>query len=92
MTDLVPTNEIEAIVGIARHPSYHFGRNSTGDEKIYILHSQECLDREADLRDCPFSVALDAGVEESDWTGDRANRPLRLELWHGMLIPAELAP
>lgn len=59
MTDLVPTDEIEGIVGAARHPTEHIGRRV--GQTFYILHSRECLDGGVDLRECVYSVALDRG-------------------------------
>lgn len=64
MTDLVPADEIEAIVGVARHQSKHFARAVSAERKVYILHSQGCLDDEIDLRDCPYSLALDRGIDD----------------------------
>lgn len=60
MTDLVPTNQIELIVGLPRHPTRHFGR-AVG-ARFYILHSKECKDSGIDLRDCAYSRALDRGL------------------------------
>lgn len=62
MSDLVPADDIERIVGAARHPSEHRGRAVSAEQRVYILHSEHCRDTTPDLRDCPYSLALDAGV------------------------------
>lgn len=78
MTDLVPADEIEAIVGIKRHQSQHYARAVSTEQKVYVLHSRGCLDdvdsidpeMRRDLRDCPFSLALDNGINVGHWTED----------------------
>lgn len=78
MSDLVPTDEIEAIVGVKRHQSEHIARAVSAEQKVYILHSQGCLDDitsddpewQRDLRDCPFSLALDRGIDKDNWPED----------------------
>lgn len=67
MTHLVDPAEIERLVGARRDPTTHLGRAVSEDENFYILHSQECLDSGIDLRDCMFSVALDAGIDSDTW-------------------------
>lgn len=63
MTDIVDSSEIEDIVGTSRHPILHYGR--VVDESFYIMHSQYCLDKGEDLRECAFSKALDTGIVHS---------------------------
>lgn len=65
MTDLVDQTEIEQIVGHKRMRVTHLGRAVSETETFYILHSQKCRDNmdRNDLRDCPFSLALDKGVD-----------------------------
>lgn len=63
MTDLVPADQIERIVGIERHPTQHYARLSRTDQSIYILHSAACRDSGIDLRYCPLSQALDYRFE-----------------------------
>ena len=73
MTELVDPEVIESVVGMTRHDTIHFGRAVTTDERFYILHSRECRDDTADVRDCPFSLALDhgiMGVPGVDWATD----------------------
>jgi hypothetical protein len=63
MTDLVPADQIERIVGIERHPTLHFGRAVADTETFYILHSRKCKDSGLDLRQCKFSLALDQSLD-----------------------------
>lgn len=78
MTDIVPHDEIEAIVGVNRHPWQHWAKAVSAEQKVYILHSQGCLDditssdptQQRDLRDCPYSLALDLGIDLDDWAED----------------------
>lgn len=68
MTNLVDPATIESIVGVPRHPTQHWARAKERDNlgrwhhRVYILHSQACVDSGIDLRDCPYSLALDNGV------------------------------
>ncbi|GAS98814.1 uncharacterized protein RMCC_5779 [Mycolicibacterium canariasense] len=67
MTDHVPSGEIEQIVGAPRHPSIHYGRAASADQAVYILHSGVCKQQVPDLRECPFSLALDKGISTDVW-------------------------
>lgn len=87
MTDLVPTEDIERLVGASRHPALHLGRADTRDSTIYILHSQVCKDSGVDLRFCPYSLTLDAGIRDLDWAGWE-NRPVVLSIATGWLVPS----
>lgn len=69
MSDLVKPSEIEKIVGVERHPVMHFARAVSAENKVYILHSQQCLDSGIDLRKCEYSLALDNGIEPEYWEG-----------------------
>lgn len=69
MSEIVPSSEIEAIVGVPRHRSIHYGRAVSAEQRVYILHSQRCKDSGVDLRDCRFSVALDRGINVRSWSG-----------------------
>lgn len=68
MVKLVDSDKIEAIVGVKRHPTQHWARAVSEEEKIYILHSRDCLDSGRDLTQCPYSLALDRGIDADDWT------------------------
>lgn len=74
MSDLVDPAIIEQIVGKKRHRTRHYGRAVSREQTVYILHSQECRDSTPDLRDCPFSLALDRGIEVEHWRQDAAVR------------------
>lgn len=76
MTELVPPEDIERLVGATRHPHHHIGRvvspkcswDDADNARVYILHSQACVDRGIDLRDCPYSLALDEhGIHGLAW-------------------------
>lgn len=67
MSDYAP-NALQ-VVGVPRHTFSHYGRWVTEEQRVYVLHSQECLDCGRDLLDCRFSVALDQGVDPLWWMG-----------------------
>lgn len=67
MTDLAPS--AEAVVGVSRHETEHYARTVSSEQRVYILHSRECRNLFDDLRDCPFSKALDRGIRMEDWHG-----------------------
>lgn len=69
MTDLVPSDEIEIIVGTDRDEFVHYGIADFESRRVFILHSWACLDRAIDLRDCEFSLALGEGINEDAWKG-----------------------
>lgn len=90
MAELVPADQIEGIVGVDRHATEHWGRAVSAEETVYILHSQECQDSDVDLRRCPFTLALDRGIQHYlPWSGWRhvQDRPVRLEIFQGFLVP-----
>lgn len=62
MTTRVPADRIEQLVHARRHPTEHIIRGDYTTLTAYILHSTECRDRYTDLRDCPWSLALDRDV------------------------------
>jgi hypothetical protein len=84
MTDLVPADRIEQIVGASRHAVDHIGRAVSSEEVVYILHSYACLDSGIDLRQCRYSLALDDGIDPERWTEDQ---PVRLAVVDGRLVP-----
>lgn len=86
MSDLVPAEDIERIVGVMRQYHAHYGRAVSSEQVVYILHSKLCLESGIDLRDCPFSVALDQGIDEQRWTGYE-DVPVMLDIRHGELVP-----
>lgn len=86
MSNLVNPDDIEQIVGTQRHPTRHYARAVSAEQTIYILHSAECRERYDDLRDCPWSLALDKGIDEYDWS-DREDRSVLVQLRAGRLVP-----
>ncbi len=86
MTDLVPTDQIERIVGARRHPHQHLGRAVSAEQTVYILHSERCRDSGIDLRDCAYSKALDNGIDPDWWKGHE-DQAVALGPYHGRLIP-----
>jgi len=87
MTELVPTDKIEEIVGVTRHATRHYACANSKQQIVYILHSQKCKDSGKDLRGCLFSLALDNGIDLDVWS-DWQNRPVRVTINNiGKLIP-----
>lgn len=83
MSELVPPEEIEGIVGAERHPFLHIGRAVSAEGRTYILHSQLCVNSGRDLRDCSYSKALDRGVRQRDLIEDA---PVHLIIYGGRLV------
>lgn len=96
MTDLVDPTQIERIVETTRDARYHYARADSTTETVYLLHSQECVDATPDLRECPFSSALDAGIVQDPWQWARwrevQDRPVLVVILHGWLVPGPLSP
>ena len=88
MTDLVPADQIEQIVGIDRHPTRHYARAITAEQTVYILHSQACRDTVPDLRKCIYSIALDRGIDAvaDEWEGCY-DSPQHVAPYCGWLVP-----
>jgi hypothetical protein len=86
MTNLVPADDIERILGTSRHRKVHYGRAVSSEQTVYILHSKQCLDSGIDLRDCRFSTALACGIREEPWDGFE-DMPVVLGIWNSRLIP-----
>lgn len=96
MTDLVNPSTIEAIVGADRGATLHRGRAvTTGKKTVYILHSAECLNSGRDLRNCPYSIALDRGITDPyprmHWRHFQ-DRPVILRIHYGYLVPDRATP
>lgn len=84
MTDRVPAEQIEKIVGRKRSDREHYARAVSAEQTVYILHSRECLYLFPDLRDCPWSLALDRGIDVDEWVMDV---PLAVRVRDGRLMP-----
>lgn len=89
MTEHVPPDDIEQIVGIPRHDTAHYGRADPREQVLHILHSRACIDTGIDLRQCPFSLALDVGAPTDVWE-PYENQPVELAVTEccGHLVPA----
>lgn len=85
MSQLVDSDRIEAIVGTTRHEVDHYARAVSAEQTVYILHSRACLDTGRDLRDCPYSLALDEGIDAERWVEDV---PTVVEIRQGRLVPS----
>ncbi|MFV8317158.1 hypothetical protein LAUMK4_05861 [Mycobacterium persicum] len=86
MTDLVPSEDIERIVGVSRKRDLHYGRAVSDEQTVYILHSKECLNSGIDLRECRFSIALDRGIDLRRWDGYE-DVAVALGVWETKLVP-----
>lgn len=84
VTELVPAEDIERIVGVKRHEKYHYARAVSAEQTVYVLHPHECIAMYTDLRVCPWSIALDDGIDTNEWVEDT---PLRVNLLHNRLKP-----
>lgn len=82
MSDLVPADRIEGIVGAPRHTTLHLGRVVTAEQTAFILHSKACLDSGIDLRECEYSRALDRGIKADAWAAHE-NRTVALAVRTG---------
>lgn len=80
MSDLVPSEDIETIVGVLRHPFRHFARADSATQTVYILHPTVCRE---DLRNCIYSQALDKGIDETF----PEDHPLHVTVSWGRLAP-----
>lgn len=87
MSELVAPTEIEGIVGARRDPTDHLGRAVSAEQTVYILHSQACKDSGIDLRDCPYSRALDRGIDLDHWVEDV---PTKLCIEDGELLQDDI--
>lgn len=67
MTRLESADKIEGIVGAKRDATQHLGRAVSAEQRVYILHSEECRARGIDLRKCEYSIALDYGIDLDIW-------------------------
>ena len=67
MSERVPEDQIEELVGAKRHPTLHLGRLDSQRLRVYVLHPHSCLERHEDLRECWYSYALDKGIDPFDW-------------------------
>lgn len=88
MSRIESAEKIEGIVGAKRHETIHLARAISDEDRVYILHSRQCTLAYSDLRQCPYSVALDEGIDIGLWE-DRQDRPveIRIDEEYGDLVP-----
>ena len=89
MTDIVPADQIEGIVGARRHATHHLGRAVSAEQRVYILHSRACKESGLDLRACSYSAALDLGIDVEAWEQDVT---VSLVIQGGVLVPLDFLP
>lgn len=81
-------------MGVRRHATAHVGRAVSAKQRVYVLHSAECLTSGRDLRECEYSVALDRGIADP-WPWSRwrrvPDRPVRLHIVDGWIMPDLMA-
>ncbi len=84
-------SEIETVVGARRDTKTHLGRAVSAEQRVYVLHSHECLETGTDLRECDYSIALDLGIDVEVWGGwqDQAVE-LSIDREVGDLLPVAL--
>ena len=85
MSNPVDRDKIESIVGAQRHTRAHWARAVSKEQTVYVLHSHNCLEDYEDLRDCPYSLALDNGINVDDWIQDK---PTIVTIVNNRLTPA----
>jgi hypothetical protein len=89
MVNRVDSDQIEEIVGHARHRRAHYGRAVSSEQQFYILHSSLCKEATNDRLDCEFSEALEDGIDMEVW-GRLQDRPVLLAVYEGRLEPARI--
>ena len=88
MSRLEAADKIENIVGALRHPTQHVARAVSAEQRVYVLHSEQCISSGIDLRKCAYSLALDEGIDLGEWEGSE-DQPVVIAIddEHGDLIP-----
>lgn len=86
MSKLVPTEEVESVVGATRHQTLHIGRAVTETETLYLLHPHSCKDTGIDLRECEYSLAMDIGINPERWT-NFFDQAVFVEIENEMVVP-----
>lgn len=87
MSRLVDPGSVEDLVGVKRHLERHYAEARSKPREVVILHARMCKERYPDLRDCPFSMALDQGIDEAQWPED-----LPVVLAHPFMTDGHLMP
>lgn len=86
MSNRVPADQIERIVGARRHRTLHQARAVSAEQMVYILHPFSCLEVFDNLLDCPYSLALDGGIYPVEWQ-DCEDKPMIVAIEAGHLVP-----
>lgn len=87
MVEQISAEQATNKVGVDRHNKVHLGRASSADQKVYILHSGECLiETGGNLLSCEYSQALEWGIDSSKWEEDI---PTVLGIFNGRLYQRE---
>ncbi len=89
MSEIVPADQIEGLVGIERHAIHHYARVNSDEQIFYVLHSKSCLSLERPITQCGFTYALDRGIDEYLWS-DFMDTPVRVRVRGGDLLPYEV--
>jgi hypothetical protein len=63
----------------------HYGTVTPSENRIYLIHSEQCHVHYDELRECPYSVALTNGIDEESWVFDVT---VPLEIRDGKVYPA----
>ncbi|MDQ1113971.1 hypothetical protein QE418_003419 [Microbacterium testaceum] len=79
MSEIQDSDVVEATVGTERREDEHLGRAVTAEERMYVLHSRQCIESGIDVRACAFSAALDRGIDERVWR-DHMDTPVVLAI------------
>lgn len=87
-TRLETPDRVERIVGALRDTEQHIARAVSAEERVYILHSHDCVNSGRDLRLCPYSLALDRGIDLGSWVEDVA---VFVTIDHDRLVPESWA-
>lgn len=69
----------ERIVGMRRNATEHLARAVSAEQRVYVLHSEQCKSTTPDLRDCPYSIALDEGIDLEAWH-EFQDQPVRVTI------------
>lgn len=88
---VVPSDEIEEIVGCLRFKDKHVGYVMSSRKTVYVMHSHYCRDSNVDLRQCKYSLAIEDGIDEEVWSG-HMDKPMFVEVEDNTLVPARDVP
>ncbi|WP_032363992.1 hypothetical protein [Rhodococcoides fascians] len=87
MSEIVPAEDIEKIVGAPRAHRDHIGRAVSKEQRVYILHSKQCLASRQDVRTCEYSIAMDRGIDVEYWWLGCEDMPVVLAIRGPHLVP-----